>query len=36
LQDSGPLEERERLKKLMHLDKDIEPEKYSGGVVEPE
>jgi len=24
------------LKKLMHLDKDIEPEKYPGGVVEPE
>ena len=24
------------LKKLMHLDKSIEPEEYPGGVVEPE
>jgi dipeptide/tripeptide permease len=24
------------LKKLMHLDKEIEPEHYPGGVVEPE
>ena len=24
------------LKKLMHLDKTIEPEEYPGGVVEPE
>jgi len=24
------------LKKLMHLDKSIEPEEFAGGVVEPE